>query len=97
MSYTKNLSTKKLSEFTQDDTIYIRNNKDSRKPLLLCKFSSFDGSNYRVTGRIINCKENESYISGGAGILITASYRDCALYGNATEKTVLIFVFLTAR
>ena len=78
-----NLNTKKLTEFTTEDTIYIRNIKDDRGTLYLCKFLKFDKSKGRVCGEIIQEEDNGSIMTGN---ILEASYDKCALYGNATDE-----------
>lgn len=75
-----NLSTKKLTEFTTKDTIYIRDNKDYTKPLLLCNFVSYNDKNSTVTGVV--CTIDKGY-ERSLGQTITAKYYDCALYGSS--------------
>lgn len=81
---THNLSTKKLTELTPKDTIYIRYNKSDRKPVFLCQFVSYDPKKSLVTGKIIQTEQD--FENSLIGQTITARYSDCALFGNATDE-----------
>jgi hypothetical protein len=57
MKQVHNLCTKKITEFTTEDTIYIRDNIDNMKPLHLCKFLSYDSKKGTVTGEITSVED----------------------------------------
>jgi len=85
MNHTINLSTKKITDFTPEDTIYIRNNKDDRKPVLLCQFIKYESKNATVQGKII-CNPMDERENYETGKVMSARLSDCALYGNATGE-----------
>lgn len=76
----KNLNTKPITSFTQEDTIYIRDTKDDIKPLILCSFLAFEPKNRIVSGYII--EGNQTYQKK----VLSARITDCALYGDETEE-----------
>jgi len=80
----KNLSTKKLTDFTTEDTIYIRNTKDKMQPLYFCQFISYNRNKASVTGKIIR-HSSDARNDYHNGEIITANYDNCALYGSSTE------------
>ena len=88
----KNLSTKKLTEFTTEDTIYIKNKKDSMQPVYLCQFISYNYKNATVTGKIIR-HSSDARNDYHDGEIITAKYENCALYGSSTEDDTLTHYF----
>jgi hypothetical protein len=79
---TTNLCTKKLTEFTTSDTIYIRTGNTDFKKLWLCNFISYDPKKGIVTGKILEV--DEDYLKTEIGKTISARYSSCALYGDAT-------------
>jgi len=81
----KNLSTKKLTEFTSEDTIYIRNMASDRKELLLCQFVKYDKEKAIVHGTVI-CEPSNPRYNPNAEKPIKARYSNCALYGNAADE-----------
>lgn len=82
----KNLSTKKITDFTPEDTIYITDSKDERKPFYLCQFKGYDTQKRVVTGIILDERENNAYGSRKAGVEISAYIDKCGLYGNSTSQ-----------
>jgi hypothetical protein len=85
-----NLTTKKISEFTGEDTIYIPDTSDDRKPQYLCQFISFDRKNMTVTGKIIAVEKGVSS-DRMLGTQLTASLYKCGLYGKSVENETLNF------
>jgi hypothetical protein len=79
-----NLSKKKLTDFTSEDTIYMKYTKSERKPIYLCQFISYNHNKSVVTGKVIEVEQD--YEKRIIGEIITARYDNCALYGNATDE-----------
>ena len=77
-----NLSTKKITDFTEEDTIYIR--LYYWKPVYLCQYIKYDSSKAIVTGMVISVAYD--YENGMIGKTISARLYDCALFGNATTE-----------
>jgi hypothetical protein len=87
MRETKNLCTKKLTEFTTEDTIYIKDKKDIMQPLYLCEFISYNYKNNSVTGKIIR-HSSDGRNNYREGQIITAKCENCALYGSADADDI---------
>lgn len=68
---TINLSPRCITDFTEQDTIYIETGNKDHKSLKLCQFSRYRGN--RVYGVVINDKDNTE---------ISAHIEKCALYGE---------------
>jgi hypothetical protein len=79
-----NITTKKITEFTVQNTIYIRDNKDDRKLVYLCNFINYNKEKRVVTGIII--EENEGIFNHAVGRQISAGLSSCALYGNVGNE-----------
>lgn len=79
-----NLSTKKLTEFVNGDTIYCRYNKSPQKPVFLCEFIEYNSKKATVTARILEHFEWDKGYKQDE--IISVSYYDCCLYGNATDE-----------
>lgn len=77
-----NLNAKCITEFTPEDTIYIRKAGKNNSHVYLCKFVSYRSN--KVTGIAIstevNPKLHEHEIN--SGLEITASIDNCSLYGQ---------------
>lgn len=78
-----NLTFKKITEFTSDDTIYIRKSSEGTGELFLCQFISFQ--NGRVTGKMLQAMTNPRLYTREIeqGKELTAPIASCALYGKA--------------
>ena len=81
----KNLSTKKLTDFTTEDTIYIRNMASDRKELLLCQFVKYEKEKGIVHGTVI-CEPSNPRYNPNAEKPIKSRYNNCGLYGNASDE-----------
>ncbi len=85
---TENLNTKNIKDFTPEDTIYIRDKDHWNKILLLCQFVSYNEKTKSVTGVFIECDYNTEHTRGyrvEVGKQITASLKNCALYGSVND------------
>lgn len=81
----KNLCTKKITEFTTDDTIYIQVMEGDMSRTYLCKFIEYDPRNASVIGEIIDVTED--YMKDKIGKQIRAKLHNCGLFGNAVENS----------
>lgn len=80
-----NLNTKRLTEFTKDDTIYISKSEGGHSDLYFCKFISYDASKAVVCGEIL--EKPASWMRDSiVETQISARYDKCCLYGNATDE-----------
>lgn len=77
-----NLNTKKITEFTTEDTIYIVDPKDERGLSYLCRFVSYDPGNRKVTGIVIDAADRRE-LSSREGKQLTNRINRCALLGKS--------------
>ena len=84
MNHKYNLNTRKITEFTTEDTIYIQDKDDNRGLVFLCQFLSYDGNKREVTGKVIGVDDPKEDFKIGK-VLVNKLHR-CCLYGNSTDK-----------
>lgn len=80
----ENLSTKRITEFTTDDTIYIRDMKGFNKPPVYCSFIKYESGRVYGTVQVIDEKNKHSH-TAYVGEELSATLDNCSLYGATTE------------
>ena len=78
----ENLNTKNISEFTTDDTIYVKYSKDNRGILYLSNFIKYYPDNRLVEVKINNNQNNHREAQYD-GEIIKVKLSNCALYGKS--------------
>ncbi len=79
-----NISTKKITEFTSDDTIFIPEKGHDQGNIFLCSFVSYDPKKQTVTGKVISATINPDLYKWKieAGLIVTGSLNKCSLFGE---------------
>lgn len=80
-----NLITKHITEFTPEDTIYIRDKSNSQHPIFLCQFISYEKG--MVTGKAISTDTNNAVYKYKIeeGYILKAKLKECGLYGKTVD------------
>ena len=81
MKEQENLTTKRITEFTPEDSIYITDSSSFNSRTYLCSFISFEKN--RVTGKIIKKNHAHERDIDTTGRVISAPLSKCCLYGQS--------------
>jgi len=76
-----NLTDKRITKFTQDDTIYIKKNYNGFDFMYLCQFVSYKRG--IVKGKVISCETSPDGHEEGKEI--TARVSSCFLWGKGED------------
>jgi hypothetical protein len=83
----ENLSTKKIWEFTPEDTIYIPKKIKStgNNHIFLCQFEKLVHNT--VYGRVLEIKSDSSWDGVKVGDVLYSDFKNCSLYGSGGNDT----------
>lgn len=82
----ENLNSKKITEFTKEDTIYIQQTPEPGHPqLVYCQFEKYEKG--AVHGRVISYTSNPQIYERSEGNVIKGQLSKCALYGSADHES----------